>query len=231
MAGRNTNLVSRRSPLRSASPALCSTRSPVGVVACPAVANPLAFLARDGPWKPASACWWQPSQVVPGVGGLGHLEVCGIKIVGKAENDNGVPALAAQTSPIISNYPWMGVAAAPVAMRRIATRVSGATDCCRGSQHQHRNSLLGRRDSFKTKVASRRKRKLGGERSLLAQATGPCEDESTNCFVRKLGISMHSSSALSSRGLGHRPLKAETRVRIPLALPTLSGFTLRPRVP
>ena len=172
-----------------------------------------------------------PPRVAPGVGGLGHLEVCGIKIVGEAENDNGVPARAAQTSPIVSQLSMDGGAAAPVAVRRIATRVSGTTDCCRGSQHQHRNSLLGRGDSFKTNVASRRKRKLGGERSLLAQATGPCENESTDCFVRKLGISMHSSSALSSRGLGHRPLKAETRVRIPLALPTLSGPTLRPRVP
>jgi hypothetical protein len=31
-----------------------------------------------------------------------------------------------------------------------------------------------------------------------------------------------NTSALSSRGLGHRPLTAVTRVRIPLALPTLS---------
>src|SRR5579863_9989326 len=39
-------------------------------------------------------------------------------------------------------------------------------------------------------------------------------------FVGKLSIRTQRSPALSSRGLGHRPLKAETRVRIPLALPT-----------
>ena len=35
-------------------------------------------------------------------------------------------------------------------------------------------------------------------------------------------VRTHSSAALSSRGLGHRPLTAVTRVRIPLALPTPS---------
>src|SRR5271169_1000868 len=37
--------------------------------------------------------------------------------------------------------------------------------------------------------------------------------------VRTLVIRTHGSLALSSRGLGHRPLTAVTRVRIPLALP------------
>ena len=33
-------------------------------------------------------------------------------------------------------------------------------------------------------------------------------------------------TALSSRGLGRGPLKAQTRVRIPLALPTMRGYGL-----
>jgi hypothetical protein len=56
-------------------------------------------------------------------------------------------------------------------------------------------------------------------RPLLAQTSGPCENGCTDRFIRKLAIT-RKAPALSSRGLGHRPLKAETRVRIPLALPT-----------
>ena len=55
--------------------------------------------------------------------------------------------------------------------------------------------------------------------AALARASGACENDSANHCVRRLAPLAHISPALSSRGLGHRPLKAETRVRIPLALP------------
>lgn len=62
---------------------------------------------------------------------------------------------------------------------------------------------------------------IHGRRPLLAQVRGPCENDILlTVFVPKPVTHADSSPALSSRGLGHRPLKAETRVRIPLALPT-----------
>src|SRR5208282_3045435 len=42
--------------------------------------------------------------------------------------------------------------------------------------------------------------------SLLAQARGPCENEIVHCISGKLVFLTSSSPALSSRGLGHRPL-------------------------
>jgi hypothetical protein len=59
----------------------------------------------------------------------------------------------------------------------------------------------------------------GAQLPLLAPAYGPCENACANGCARVSISYSHSSLALSSRGLGHRPLKAETRVRIPLALP------------
>jgi hypothetical protein len=53
----------------------------------------------------------------------------------------------------------------------------------------------------------------------------PVDHAKITRLVRKLRIRTNSSSALSSRGLGHRPLTAVTRVRIPLALPISSCST------
>jgi hypothetical protein len=61
------------------------------------------------------------------------------------------------------------------------------------------------------------KLKRDWRRAWLAEASRPCENGSTG---RSGKLCADRTAALSSRGLGHRPLKAETRVRIPLALPT-----------
>ena len=57
----------------------------------------------------------------------------------------------------------------------------------------------------------------------LATPVLPCENKELGIAPGFLTYASHPTSAISSRGLGRRPLTAETRVRIPVSLPTISN--------